>query len=132
MIIVSNMQKDLQMSQASKTVSISVARVGHGGNTSEGQYFYSFDPQNILIEDPDTAVEFVLSKETSESIKIWKIVTSNPEQFRDFKRASNQRSASLVNANTMEELISVSVLVTDSANEGRVINCDPQMLNVPR
>lgn len=119
------------MIQPLKTVSISVARVGHGGNTSEGQYFYSFDPQNILIEDPDTTVEFVLSKETSESIKIWKIVTSSPDQFRDFKRDSSERMASVVNANTTEELISVSVLVTDSANGGRVINCDPQMLNIP-
>ena len=119
------------MKAATVSVSVSVVRVGHGGNTSEGQYFYSFDPQSILIEDPDTTVEFVLSKETAEAIKIWKIVTSSPDQFRDFKRDSSQRVASLVNANTTQVLISVSVLVTDSANGGRVINCDPQMVNIP-
>jgi hypothetical protein len=32
----------------------------------------------------------------------------------------------------MEELISVSVLVIDNAADGRIVNCDPQMINVPR
>lgn len=113
-------------------VSLSVARVGHGGNTGKGQYFYSFEPDNILVADPDTVVAFELSDDTPDEIEIWKIVTSSPAQFRDVKFGKDHRSASLINANTVEQLISVSVLVTDKRADGRVLNCDPQMINVPR
>jgi hypothetical protein len=119
------------MALEKKSIVLSVARVGHGGNTSEGEYFYSFDPQTLLVESPDTTVEFVLGKDTSPSIQIWKVVTSSPAQFRDVRRMDDGRAISLVNANTTEELISVTVLVIDKSNADRVVNCDPQMINVP-
>jgi hypothetical protein len=115
-----------------KTIELTVCRVGHGGNTGEGQYFYSFTSQNILVDTPDTIIEFVLGKDTSDGIEIWKVVTSSPDQFRDVVRDRTGQSLSMVNANTMEELISVSVLVIDNAADGRIVNCDPQMINVPR
>ncbi|MCB1636934.1 MAG: hypothetical protein KDI51_20260 [Xanthomonadales bacterium] len=121
------------MTPTTVTVELSVARVGSGGNTAQGQYFYSFNPANILIYEPDTQVILELSKDTADNFEIWRLVTSdNSNQLSDMVRSSGNRQLSFSNANSVEQLILVSVLVIDKANDGRIVNCDPQMINVPR
>ncbi|MCB1606332.1 MAG: hypothetical protein KDI71_05085 [Xanthomonadales bacterium] len=120
------------MTQTTATVSLSVARVGSGGNTNQGEYFYSFNPANLLVFEADTKVVYELSSESADSFEIWRVVTSdNSDQIKGVDRAASRRSISFTNANTVEQLISVSVLVIDKANDGAIVNCDPQMTNVP-
>lgn len=120
------------MTQTTATIELTVAKVGSGGNTHQGQYFYSFNPANLLVLEPDTKVVFELSPETAESIEIWRVVSSdNSDQLKGFERSANKRALSFNNANTVEQLILLSVLVIDQANDAAIINCDPQMTNVP-
>lgn len=118
----------------SKTMEIllSIARVESGGNTGGGKYFYSFDPDLILVSEPDTEVLLKLSNETEKGFAIEDLITTDSrDQLEDPKIRSDGRALTIKNINQRKELILASVLVKDLTND-RLINCDPQMVNRPR
>ena len=119
------------MSDPVFTVNLSVAHVGSGGNTRKGAYFYSFDPDILVIRKPRTTITFVLDKDSAPEFQIVDLVSSDAKyQFSEPRRSSDARSVSVVNENTQRQLIYVSILVHDSLRD-ELVACDPQVINSP-
>ncbi len=112
-------------------VELTVAFVGFGGNAAEGEYFFSYSPNVILIEKKDVTVNIVFSPETGEQFEMQAFLTSDDgQEFGARKFSSNKRSVEVLDRNTRPQLIQTSVLVRDTGRN-RLISCDPQVLNIP-
>jgi hypothetical protein len=111
-------------------VSLAVLRVGSGGNTRDGQYFYSFTPAIIDVTEPDTEVIFSLSNDVPVHYQLVDIfVNGLPGSVRDKHVSGNKRSLSIISENKVQQLVFVSLLVMDGETR---VNCDPQMTNTPK
>lgn len=119
------------MSDKTVTIKLTVAHVGTGGNTRKGQYFYSFDPDVIVVTQPRVTMNFVLDDDTASNFVIRDFVTSDAKyQFSRPKFLQDRRSVAVLNENTQRQLTYVTVLVHDNKRDELVI-CDPQVINSP-
>lgn len=112
-------------------VLLDVNRVGHGGNTGGGQYFYSFWPEIANTDTTDTTLVYALSDDTPRHFRIRYFFSSDAlDQLSAPKISHDGRRVEVVNKNTRAYLIQVSLQVEDTRN-GRLVNCDPQVTNIP-
>lgn len=112
-------------------IELTVARVNFGGNSNGGEYFYSFNPDVVIVNKKNESIEYVLSDVTTSNFTINSVLTTDANnQFGAPVKSANERSVSVVDANTVAQLTVSSVLVFDK-NTSQYISCDPQILNVP-
>ncbi|RRU11602.1 hypothetical protein EGJ34_13300 [Stenotrophomonas sp. 278] len=114
------------------TFVLTVVRVGTGGNTDDGKYFYGFKP-DIVMARKASYINFVLSPDTSEGIRIAAVVDSADHGQMDRAEVEpDGLSARMYDNMIKPALINVAVLVSDDHNpEDKYIMCDPQVINVP-
>ena len=112
-------------------IELFVNYVKSGGNTRKGQYFYSFDPDLIVVSKPQTTLVFSHHKEAASTFRIVDLVTSDAKyQFGKPTIAEDGRSVTVINENTQRQLMYVVVLVKD-AERNELVACDPQVINSP-
>lgn len=116
-------------------VSLTVVRVDSGGNTGQGRYFYSFNP-NILFSKIATQITYVLSEASSTGVTVKYAVSSAPQdRFEIQPVGKDGRTVVVLNRCNVRELISLAIVIEDlnpqAAIDGAPIICDPQVLNVP-
>ncbi len=113
------------------TIELRVDYVKTGGNTRNGEYFYSFDPDLVLVRKPRTPLVFVMGAEVPPSFRIVDLVTSDSRfQIGSPVLAENGRSVRVMNENTQRELMHVALLVQDEVRDTLIV-CDPQVINSP-
>lgn len=113
------------------TFTLTVLRVGKGGNTDDGKYFYSFSP-NILMARKAGNINFVLGKDTSSGIRIFAVVDNAGGELGPYEILKEGQAARVFDNMSKPALINVAAVVTDDeADERRYIVCDPQVINVP-
>lgn len=113
------------------TFTLTVMRVGSGGNTGDGKYFYSFSPDSVLARKPGD-INFVLSGNTSSGIRIFAVVDNSGGELGPYEILKEGFAARVFDSMTRPALINVAVVVTDDeADERKYIVCDPQVINVP-
>ncbi|MEA9554603.1 hypothetical protein VC273_01275 [Xanthomonas nasturtii] len=123
------------------SIKLTVARVGFGGNTGAGEYFYSFAP-DLLIVDKDDGVS-TLTYHFDEDVvpkhfKIKSLLTTDAfKQISEPLIAPGGRSVSVVNANSVPTLIFLTLIVEDPSRKDKKGNkvwfsCDPQVGNDPK
>lgn len=112
-------------------VQLNLAAVESGGNTGSGKYFYSFTPDLLIARQSPTTVVFEFSPDTAKHYQMEDLVTTDAKfQLSKSLTSDDGRMMSIDNRNTERSLIFISVLVRDTSNDA-LINCDPQMINVP-
>ena len=112
-------------------IELTVAYVGFGGNIGDGEYFYSYSPNVIMVKNKDELLNFVFSGATSSDFSMVEIVTTDANrQFDKGTKAPGDRSIMVKDSNTNPQLTLLSVIVEDKSR-GKIISCDPQVLNVP-
>jgi hypothetical protein len=112
-------------------VQLNLASVESGGNTASGRYFYSFTPDLIIVKQSPTTIVFEFSPDTARHYRIEDLVTTDAKfQLSRSLTSDDGRTMTIDNRNTERSLIFISVLVRDTSNDV-LINCDPQMINVP-
>lgn len=113
---------------------LTIARVGFGGNTGEGKYFYAYsrNPIHLMGKSKNLAMRFSLSKETSSDFKICQGVGTNFawDQIVKPKISDDARSVSMTNKNDKHCLFNIGIVVHDAFNNEFVV-CDPEVVNVP-
>jgi len=72
-----------------------------------------------------------LSDNTDKRFKINRVLSSNPTTFINLVIEDNGRKVSFVNTNQFNQTVTVSLIVEDCKNNGKLFNCDPQVLNSP-
>ncbi|KHL57620.1 hypothetical protein [Xanthomonas cannabis] len=123
------------------SIKLTVARVGFGGNTGAGEYFYSFAP-DLLIVDKDDGVS-TLTYHFEEDVVpkhfiIKSLLTTDAfKQIGDPVIAPDGRSVEVVNANSVPTLIFLTIIVEDPTRTDKKGNkvwfsCDPQVGNDPK
>jgi hypothetical protein len=116
---------------APTAVEFSIAAVESGGNTGDGKYFYAFSPRLIIATTSPTRVSFDLSEETDRRFTIEDLVSTDSKyQIGRASITKDGRALAITNQNTERTLIFMSLLVRDHVTN-ELINCDPQMTNVP-
>jgi hypothetical protein len=111
---------------------LTVTRVGTGGNSrGGGKYLYEFDPELINITKTPTLLRFQLSKQTAPNFAITDLFTTDSKfQLRGRKIEDGGRVISMLNDNTAQQLIFISLQLWDSDAQ-EIVNCDPQVTNTP-
>ncbi|MEA9579920.1 hypothetical protein VC218_13735 [Xanthomonas nasturtii] len=123
------------------SIKLTVARVGFGGNTGAGEYFYSFAP-DLLIVDKDDGIS-TLTYHFDEDVvpkhfKIKSLLTTDAfKQIGEPLIAPGGRSVVVVNANSVPTLIFLTLIVEDPSRKDKKGNkvwfsCDPQVGNDPK
>ncbi len=116
---------------ATDTFELTVLRVGKGGNTDDGKYFYSFSPEVLLARKPGD-IHVILTPKSSPGIKIFTVVDNAGGEMKPAHVVPDGKSATVYDTMTKPALINVAVVVTDDeADEPKYIVCDPQVINVP-
>jgi len=111
-------------------IELTVAYVGFGGNIGDGEYFYSYSPNVIMVTKKDTDLNFVFSSATNEHFQMLEIVTTDANnQFGKGTKSADNRSIVVKDTNTNDQLTMVSIIVKDKSRD-KLISCDPQVLNV--
>ncbi|MBB3800820.1 hypothetical protein FHR47_001054 [Xanthomonas arboricola] len=123
------------------SIKLTVARVGFGGNTGAGEYFYSFAP-DLLIVDKDDGVSTLTYHFDEEVVpKYFKIKSLlNTDSFKQLGEPvihEEGRSVCVVNDNSIATLIFLSLIVEDPTRTDKKGNkvwfsCDPQVGNDPK
>lgn len=112
-------------------VMLTVSRMSSGGNTGDGKYLYAFNPSLLIVTQSPVTVTFQLSPDTSKDFVIEDYVSTDSRfQLDPGKVSDGRRTLAIVNQNTQRCLIFLTLLVRDVSNNF-LINCDPQMTNVP-
>jgi len=112
-------------------ITLTVAYVGFGGNIGNGEYFFCYDNDVIFVTDKDTSLEFVLSEATTSDFSMKTLLsTDSTDQITKITRSSDNRSYNLTHRNTKSQMTLTTILVEDK-KRGKLISCDPQILNVP-
>ncbi len=112
-------------------IQLTVAYVGFGGNIGDGEYFYSYSPNTVIVNGKDEPLEFVFSDATSDEFAMLEILTSDSfNQFEVTEKAPNGRSITAVDSNSHSQLTMLAIMVFDKKRK-KQISCDPQILNVP-
>jgi hypothetical protein len=110
---------------------LSITPVQADGNTGDGKYHYAFSPSLIIAIESPLTVTIELTSDTPTYFIIEDLVTTDSKfQVGKHQVAAAGRNITFVNQNTQRCLIFMSVLVRDTKT-GVLINCDPQMTNVP-
>jgi hypothetical protein len=123
------------------SIKLTVARVGFGGNTGAGEYFYSFAP-DLLIVDKDDGIS-TLTYHFDEDVvpkhfKIKSLLTTDAfKQISEPVIAAGGRSVEVINANSVPTLIFLTLIVEDPTRKDKKGNkvwfsCDPQVGNDPK
>ncbi|MBL4773273.1 MAG: hypothetical protein JKX98_06645 [Alcanivoracaceae bacterium] len=112
-------------------IELTVAFVGFGGNIGDGEYFYSYSPNVIIVEALNEPLNFQFSKETANNFVMKQIITTDANnQFSKATKAPDGRSMQTTDSNSNPQLTLMSILVEDQTR-AKLISCDPQILNVP-
>lgn len=112
-------------------IMLSIATADSNGNTGDGKYNYVFSPGLIIAIASPVTVTIQLTKDTLARFVIEDLVSTDSKfQLGAPRIDTNGRSMSIDNQNSQRCLIFMSVLVRDTVN-GYLLNCDPQMTNVP-
>lgn len=113
---------------------LTIARVGFGGNTGEGKYFYAYsrDPIHLVGKGKNLTMRFSLSNETSGDFKIRQGVGTNFawDQIVKPKISDDARSVSMTNKNDKHCLFNIGIVVHDAFADELIV-CDPEVVNVP-
>ena len=112
-------------------IQLSVAHVKFGGNTGNREYFYALSEETVIVSNKNQSMEIKLSDTTDKRFTINRVLSSNPATFIDLNIIDKGRKVTFTNTNLFNQTVTVSLLVTDSKNNGKLINCDPQVLNSP-
>lgn len=119
------------MSGPTINVNFTLTRVESGGNTGNGQYFYSFGPDIVNVDTADTTINYIFDADTPPQFRITDVFTTDARnQLTKIQIATDGRSVSILNANTVQQLTFLSFMTLDTSNNTK-INCDPQMTNRP-
>jgi len=119
------------LSSSDIVVTLTVAYVAYGGNTRKGRYFYSFDPDIIVVGKPQTAITFAIDEESGSEFIVRDLVTSDSKfQLSEPRISEDSRSISVIDDNSQRTLIYLSVLVYDTKRD-ELLACDPQVINSP-
>lgn len=120
------------MTNPTQTTMLNIARVDYGGNTGAGKYFYSFNQSIISVTEPETIMTFQLTEDTPSQVVLTGLISSDAmSQLVDIQIATDGRSITLMNKNTVEYLIQLAFLAYDEKSGDNFI-CDPQVINIPR
>ena len=112
-------------------IELTVAYVGFGGNIGDGEYFYSYSPNVIIVNAKQEPLNFVFSSATSKDFAMKEIVTTDANnQFSTATKASDGRSMQTTDSNSHAQLTFLAIIVQDKTRN-KQISCDPQILNVP-
>ncbi|MBN8887744.1 MAG: hypothetical protein J0I77_18605 [Rudaea sp.] len=111
---------------------LTVARVGFGGNTGDGKYFYAFSqhPIHIIGKKGAFQMTFTLSDETHEDIIITNGVSGDTGYQVMIDPETNGRSAWATNTNSENTLFTFG-LVLQNKRTNEYLICDPEVINVP-
>jgi hypothetical protein len=111
---------------------LTVVRVGFGGNTGDGKYYYAFSqhPIHIIGKKGKFKMIFTLSADTPKDIIIVNGVAGDTGyQFMVDPKTSG-RSAWATNTNTKNILFRFG-LVLQNTTTGEIFICDPEVISVP-
>lgn len=112
-------------------IELTVAYVGFGGNIGEGQYFFSYSPNVIMVKNKDESLNFSFSTATAKDFAMHEILTTDANnQFGKATKSTDNRSMQIKDNNTNSQLTLLSIIVHDKSRN-LYISCDPQVLNVP-
>jgi len=112
-------------------IELTVAYVGFGGNIGDGEYFYSFRPDVILVTEVNTPLDFVFHSATTKDFSMLEMVsTDTSKQMGKATKAADGRSLIVNDANSLTQLTQLAIIVKDNSR-GKIISCDPQVLNIP-
>jgi hypothetical protein len=101
------------------------------GNSSDGRYDYAFKPDIALIKESDTSMVYRLTTTSDPALRVSGIYTTDARyQLGAPRIARDGRSVTLLNVNTQQMLIHVSLQVAD-IESGALAHFDPQVLNDP-
>ncbi|QSX77899.1 hypothetical protein [Agrilutibacter solisilvae] len=112
---------------------LTVAYTGFGGNTRGGKYFYSFDPDMVLVGKGQQGVKmrYTLQSEVPEYFRIVTLLSSDARhQIQDVVVSDDGRSVVFSNNNNIKTLIFFSIVVRDE-RRNLVFGCDPKVGNDP-
>lgn len=129
------MQTLRTVTKDSPKITLDVAYVGTGGNTGDGKYFFSYDPNVIVVVDPGIDMTIYLTDATAESIGIGDFISSDAlAQITTYEIQPDGRSVIFHNTNTQPYVIQVVLMLhdTDVKHPNVGIVCDPQVINRPR
>ena len=111
---------------------LAVARVGFGGNTGDGKYFYAFSqhPIHIIGKKGEFKMTFTLTAETHEDIVIINGVSGDTGYQVLIDPETSGRSAWATNTNSENTLFTFGLVLQNKAT-GEIFICDPEVINVP-
>ncbi len=111
-------------------IALNVAFVNQGGNANDGKYFYSYTPDFALVSASDTRITYNLNGPGDKRFVIHSFAICDPNnEMSDFQLTDSSFSMTDAYKN-INELIALTILVEDTLT-GDIINCDPQVTNVP-
>ena len=101
--------------------------------TSGGRYAYEFNPDTLVVRQSPATIVYQLTEDTATHYEIVDIVTTDSkDQIDKIEVSGDKRKVTLINRNTARTLIYLTILVKDTRqNDDKLVNCDPQMTNVP-
>ena len=117
-------------------VTLNVAYVGQGGNAHQGQYMYGFTPNFLIVREKDVRIEYSLDRESAKRFEILSYAINDPwEQMTKVKLRDGVLSMT-DRFSEHHKLINLCILVKDMQEQDEhgndiVIDCDPQVTNVP-
>jgi hypothetical protein len=97
------------------------------GNSTDGRYQVSCDPNNITVRQKDTGIAYQLSEGTPATIVFDGYTHSPSGQLGKATISQDGRTMSLNDRNTTKEVIKVTLLFKDNA----VFGFDPEVTNDP-
>lgn len=119
------------MGAKEKTVDLTIVRVEAGGNTGSGKYFYSFSPDIVTFRESGQ-LSYRLSADAGIGFRIIALVTTDTTgAIGPAEIAVDGRSVGVRNECGKHQLIYVSLVVVDESRDQTLINCDPQVVNIP-
>ena len=114
-----------------RVLQLEVASVGVGGNAGDGRYFYAFDRNDLLFEDP-MDLEILLTDDAASRFDIVDLVSTAPDEIK-VQDSTAGRSILAQNRCRQPQMIFLNVLVSDrQIKSAPLIVCDPQVINRPK
>ncbi|WP_147269663.1 hypothetical protein [Rhodanobacter denitrificans] len=113
---------------------LTVVRVGFGGNSGNGKYFYTYshDPIHLVGMKKGLKMHFSLSSDTPADFKICQGVGTGFawDQIIDPQVSKDGRSVKFTNKNDKHCSFNIGIIVHDPINSEFIV-CDPEVVNVP-
>jgi hypothetical protein len=126
------MRDDSPNATAEYVIDVDIKRNPTGrGNSRDGRFDYAFKPDVAVIKDSNTSMVYRLTTTSDPALRISGIYTTDARyQLGAPRMARDGRSVTLLNVNTQQMLIHVSLQVAD-IEDGSLAHYDPQVLNDP-